>query len=323
MSARRTANKPRERARHQVVNWRRSSAYASRVRPRYPARNPASARRSASVKAGWIVTRAVDGAAVVIGYLPAGLRPGRLGQLRIPAIERKPSVSRVSRSQHVTTRQESGRCRQPEIRARSPIIRSRLADAGRWWRRADYLFGGGWPPAARTPVRYCTLRCLFDRSDRGIQLVRHPHQRGVRPADDLSVCRWLAVRCWRADPPGADRPAVAGHRRWDLRRLTAEVESSSGVGLVDARPGRALKLVAPEPEPIFVAQEVLADAEAKAEGDSVEAILLGRAPEWGQMSVRQTLVGGPTTGPRSCHATARHPSGEPGPRRRRSARPGS
>src|SRR5260221_515420 len=24
---------------------------------------------------------------------------------------------------------------------RSPIIRSRLANAGRWWRRADYLFG--------------------------------------------------------------------------------------------------------------------------------------------------------------------------------------
>jgi bifunctional DNase/RNase len=47
------------------------------------------------------------------------------------------------------------------------------------------------------------------------------------------------------------------------------------VGLVDARPGRALKLVAPEPEPIFVAQEVLADAEAKAEGDSAEAILRG------------------------------------------------
>ncbi len=47
------------------------------------------------------------------------------------------------------------------------------------------------------------------------------------------------------------------------------------MGLVDARPGGALKLVAPEPEPIFVAQEVLVDAEAKAEGDSAEEILLG------------------------------------------------
>jgi hypothetical protein len=38
---------------------------------------------------GWIVARAVDGAAVVIGHLPGGLRPG-LGQSRAPAVERKP-----------------------------------------------------------------------------------------------------------------------------------------------------------------------------------------------------------------------------------------
>jgi hypothetical protein len=50
--------------------------------------------RSASVKAGWIVASAVDGAAVVIGYLPDGPRPGRLGQLRVPAIERNRTVSR-------------------------------------------------------------------------------------------------------------------------------------------------------------------------------------------------------------------------------------
>jgi hypothetical protein len=55
------------------------------VRPRYPAR----ASRSESVKAGWIGTRA----AVIIGHLPDGLRPGRLGQRRVPAIERKPTVS--------------------------------------------------------------------------------------------------------------------------------------------------------------------------------------------------------------------------------------
>src|SRR5947208_12310 len=75
MSGRRTADTLRERARHQVVNWRRSSAYASLVRARYPARYPARARRSGSVKAGWIMASAVDGAAVVIGHLPAGLRP--------------------------------------------------------------------------------------------------------------------------------------------------------------------------------------------------------------------------------------------------------
>jgi hypothetical protein len=82
MSARRTANSGRERVRHQVVNWRKSSAYASRVRPQYPARYPARASRSGSVKAGWIVASAVDGAAVVTGHLPAGLEPGRLGQFR-------------------------------------------------------------------------------------------------------------------------------------------------------------------------------------------------------------------------------------------------
>ena len=52
MPARRTANKDSQRIRHQLVNWRRSRVQASRVRPRYPARNPASASRSASVKAG-------------------------------------------------------------------------------------------------------------------------------------------------------------------------------------------------------------------------------------------------------------------------------
>lgn len=86
MSARRAAKRSRERARHQVVNWRRPSVHASRVRPRHPARNPASASRSALVKAGWIVARAVDGAAVVTGHLPGGLTPGP-GQLRVPAIE--------------------------------------------------------------------------------------------------------------------------------------------------------------------------------------------------------------------------------------------
>ena len=62
---------------------------------------PGQARRSASVKAGWIVTSAVDGAAVVIGHLPAGLRPERLGQPQVPAIERNPNVGRIGRSRHV------------------------------------------------------------------------------------------------------------------------------------------------------------------------------------------------------------------------------
>src|SRR4029077_19222166 len=40
ISARRTANKARDRARHQLVNWRSASAYASRVRPRDPGQEP-------------------------------------------------------------------------------------------------------------------------------------------------------------------------------------------------------------------------------------------------------------------------------------------
>ena len=50
---------------------------------------------------------------------------------------------------------------------------------------------------------------------------------------------------------------------------TVEVESSSGAGLVDARPRGALHLVALRPAPIFIAVEVLADAEANTEGDSL------------------------------------------------------
>jgi len=40
-----------------------------------------------------MVARAVDGLVGVIGHLRARLRPGRLGQLRVPAIERIPNVS--------------------------------------------------------------------------------------------------------------------------------------------------------------------------------------------------------------------------------------
>ena len=55
---------------------------------------------------------------------------------------------------------------------------------------------------------------------------------------------------------------------------TVEVESPTGVESVDARPSDALNLVALVPAPIFVAREVLAEAEAERQGDSAEAILL-------------------------------------------------
>jgi hypothetical protein len=76
MSARRTENSGRDRARHQPVNWRRSSVYASRVRPRYPARKPAIASRSAWENTGWTGTREVEGIVAAIGHLRGQPDPG-------------------------------------------------------------------------------------------------------------------------------------------------------------------------------------------------------------------------------------------------------
>jgi hypothetical protein len=107
---------------------------AEQPRPRCPARNPARASRSGSVKAGWIVARAVDGAAVVIEHLRAGLRPGGLGQLRVPAIERKPNVNRPSWSRHVTTSWKSSEAstarNAPPCRIGAPAARASLAFGG-------------------------------------------------------------------------------------------------------------------------------------------------------------------------------------------------
>ena len=82
MSARRTENKARDRARHQPVNWRRSSVYASRVSPRYPASYPASASRSALVNTGWTGTRELETFAAAIRHLQGQPGPGRLGLRR-------------------------------------------------------------------------------------------------------------------------------------------------------------------------------------------------------------------------------------------------
>jgi len=68
---------------------------------------------------------------------------------------------------------------------------------------------------------------------------------------------------------------------------TVEVESASGLGMVDARPSDVLNLVAVTSAPIFAAPEVLAEAEARREGDSDDAILLRRTLDAEQMTVRQ------------------------------------
>ena len=58
---------------------------------------------------------------------------------------------------------------------------------------------------------------------------------------------------------------------------TVEVEGTSGVESVDARPSDALNLAALVHAPIFVAPVVLADAEGRMNGDSSEAVNLRNA----------------------------------------------
>src|SRR5215472_92101 len=78
-----------------MVNWRRSSAYASRVRQRYPAKKPASASRSASVNVGWRGTRAV--VVAVIGYLPVRAETDEAGPAEASATIRSSPSSRLAR----------------------------------------------------------------------------------------------------------------------------------------------------------------------------------------------------------------------------------
>ena len=68
---------------------------------------------------------------------------------------------------------------------------------------------------------------------------------------------------------------------------TVELESPSGVTLADARPSDALNLVALVPAPIVVARAVLADAHARLEGDSSDALLLRRAIDADQTIIQR------------------------------------
>jgi hypothetical protein len=104
MSARRTENSGTDRARHQPVNWRRSSVQASRVNPRYPARNPASASRSASVNTGWTGTREEEWDMAAIGA-PSGTAGTReAGPPRVPAVNDARNVRRPTKTSYVTVR---------------------------------------------------------------------------------------------------------------------------------------------------------------------------------------------------------------------------
>jgi bifunctional DNase/RNase len=66
---------------------------------------------------------------------------------------------------------------------------------------------------------------------------------------------------------------------------TVEVEGPPGARSVDARPSDALNLAALVQAPIFVAPEVLQEAEAGRQGDSAEAARLRRALEAPPMTV--------------------------------------
>jgi uncharacterized protein len=68
---------------------------------------------------------------------------------------------------------------------------------------------------------------------------------------------------------------------------TVEIEGTSGLVTVDARPSDALNLLALMPAPIFVAPEVLTEAQTRMAGDSQEARFLRHAVECEQMTVRQ------------------------------------
>jgi bifunctional DNase/RNase len=68
---------------------------------------------------------------------------------------------------------------------------------------------------------------------------------------------------------------------------TVEVEGPLGVQLVDARPSDALNLAALVQTPIFVAPEVLQEAEARRTGDSPGAARLRRALVAPPMTIEQ------------------------------------
>jgi hypothetical protein len=108
----------------------------------------------------------------------------------------------------------------------------------------------------------------------------------ARPMSPQFAAGLLHALGGRVEQVRIDRlvPAFGGGTAYGA---TVEVQSASGAELVDARPSDALNLVVLVPAPIFAAQEVLADAETRLEGDSPEATLLRRALECEQMTVRQ------------------------------------
>ena len=148
-----------------------------------------------------------------------------------------------------------------------------------------------------TPRTALVLRCAsgrdpghasahLDRRDGRVLPVCHPYRSAVRPADEPAVCRWVAA-CPRWPHPAGAIDHLIEARVGTVYVSTVEVEGPSGATLVDARPSDALNLVALVPAPILVARDLLADVEAKLEGDSPEAILLRRVMEAEQTTIQR------------------------------------
>jgi hypothetical protein len=111
------------------MKLRRSSSYAWRVRPPYPARNPASTSRSIFVNTGTVGTSAADGIVVAIGHRRDRAETPKLGPPRPQQTTRThgktaPSITPCHRpdSRDSTTDQACARYRRIFVRRHYGIL---------------------------------------------------------------------------------------------------------------------------------------------------------------------------------------------------------
>ena len=95
-------NKPTQWARHQVANWRRSKGVGLAGQAAVAGQVPGEGEPFGVGEDGLDRGERGGWGAVVIGHLPAGLRPWRLGRLRVPATERNLTVCRLAALRYAT-----------------------------------------------------------------------------------------------------------------------------------------------------------------------------------------------------------------------------
>src|SRR5215469_11307108 len=127
MSGRRASNRRTWCCRHQLAYWRRSRAYASRVKPVYPARKPANARRSALVNTGsaMAITVVGDDVVVVIGHLPDPAETRRAGPAAGPSDDDSPHRERaaaITQGQGPQVRHHPGSPNPASVEAQPPDV---------------------------------------------------------------------------------------------------------------------------------------------------------------------------------------------------------